>query len=195
MPYDAETKQKLQDLTKTLRATREELVEVMRAAGPEPVEDFTLIGPDGPATLSSLFGDKPDLLVTHNMGSSCPYCTLWADGFSGLQAHLEDRAAFVIVSPDTPEQQQTFAASRGWNFRMLSNADSGFTEAMGFTFEDDGKTWQMPGYSTFHKDDDGKITRIAHDMFGPGDHYNPVWHMFPLLAGGVNDWQPKFRYG
>ena len=49
--------------------------------------------------------------------------------------------------------------------------------------------------STFHKDADGTITRIAHDHFGPGDLYNPVWHMFPLLDGGVDGWQPKFRYG
>ena len=95
----------------------------------------------------------------------------------------------------TPEEQQAFAASRGWGMRMLSNGDSGFTEAPGFAYEQDGKTWQVPGYSTLRKAADGTITRIAKDAFGPGDFYNPVWHMFPLLDGGVDGWQPRIEYG
>lgn len=194
MPYSDGTKAKLQDLTQEIRAKRDEIVALLRAEGPESVEDFTLEGPDGPVSLSALFGDKTDLVVIHNMGRSCPYCTLWADGFNGLRRHIEDRAAFVIVSPDTPKQQQAFAESRGWDLRMVSNGESGFTEAMGFVVEEDGTTWTMPGFSTFRKAEDGSLTRIAHDHFGPGDHYNPVWHMFPLLDGGVDGWQPKFTY-
>lgn len=194
MARTEEIKATLQALHKEVRAKQAELVEVLRHAGPERVDDYTFDGPDGPVKLSELFGDKADLIVIHNMGGSCPYCTLWADGFNGLRAHFENRAAFVVVSPDTPEQQKAFAESRGWGMRMVSNGDSGFTEAMGYTVEQDGQTWQMPGYSTFHKDEDGVIRRIAHDHFGPGDLYNPVWHMFPLLADGANDWQPKFTY-
>ena len=44
------------------------------------------------------------------MGRGCSYCTLWADGFNGLRHHFEDRAAFVVVSPDTPEQQKAAGA-------------------------------------------------------------------------------------
>ena len=194
MAYSDEVKAKLQALEREVRTKRAELVQAMRAAGPEPVEDYTFQGPDGPVALSSLFGDKDDLIVIHNMGSSCPYCTLWADGFNGLRAHLEDRAAFVVTSPDDPATQQAFAQERGWTMRMLSHAGSGFSEAMGFTFEQEGRTWQMPGYSTFHKAADGSLTRVAYDHFGPGDAYNPLWHMFPLLADGVDDWQPRLGY-
>ncbi len=194
MLYPDETKTRLQALRQEIDAKRAEMIELMRAAGPEPVEDVALQGPDGPVRLSSLFGDKDDLIVIHNMGRGCPYCTLWADGFNGLRDHFEDRAAFVLVSPDTPEAQRAFAESRGWGMRMLSNGDSGFTEALGFAYEQDGRTWQVPGYSTLRKAADGTITRIAKDAFGPGDLYNPLWHMFPLLDGGVDGWQPKFTY-
>ncbi|MDA1195789.1 MAG: DUF899 family protein [Planctomycetota bacterium] len=194
MPRTAETKSKLQALHKALHATREEIVNVLRAEGPEPIRDYILAGPSGPVPLSSVFGEQDDLLVIHNMGSSCPYCTMWADGFEGLRKHLENRAALIVVSPDTPEQQAQFAARRGWGFRMLSNADSGFTAALGFEYEDGGRTYQMPGYSTLRRQPDGSIVRIAHDMFGPGDVYNAGWHMFPLLADGVAGWQPKFSY-
>lgn len=186
---------RLRTLDQEIRARQEEMITLRREQPPEPVEDFVLGGPGGErAPLSSLFGDKSDLIVVHNMGSSCPYCTLWADGFNGVARHLENRAAFVVVSPDTPDEQQTFAASRGWGFRMLSNGDSGFTEAMGYQGEKDGKRWVYPGFSTFRKRDDGSIVRIANAPFGPGDPYCGAWHLFDLLEGGVGDWRPKLSY-
>src|SRR6516164_9513796 len=60
------------------------------------------------------------------MGASCPYCTLWADGFNGLLPHIENRAAFVVASPDDPQAQEKFKASRGWRFPMVSHRDSTF---------------------------------------------------------------------
>jgi predicted dithiol-disulfide oxidoreductase (DUF899 family) len=93
--------------------------------------------------LSELFGDKADLFVIHNMGQSCPYCTLWADGFNGAYAHLSNRAAFVVSSPDTPEKQRKFAESRHWTFPMVSHEGTTFAEDMGY--HQDG-SW-MPGVS------------------------------------------------
>jgi len=39
---------------------------------------------NGKTDLSSLLADKKLLLVIHNMGQACRYCTLWADGFNGI---------------------------------------------------------------------------------------------------------------
>ena len=55
--------------------------------------------------LSELFGKKKDLIIIHNMGTACAYCTMWADGFNGVHKHLENRAGFVVVSNDKPELQ------------------------------------------------------------------------------------------
>ncbi len=78
------------------------------------VDDYELKNWEGGKTkLSELFGGKQDLIVVHNMGRQCPYCTMWADGFNGQRAHLEDRAAFVVVSPDSVKIQKEFAGSRG----------------------------------------------------------------------------------
>lgn len=85
---------------------KEKLSRLRRRLPKLEVEDYTLAGAGGEkATLSSLFGEKEDLIVIHNMGRSCPYCTMWADGFNGVLKHLENRAAFVVVSPDAPEGQ------------------------------------------------------------------------------------------
>jgi predicted dithiol-disulfide oxidoreductase (DUF899 family) len=187
--------QEIQSLTQEVMEKQAKLNELMRTRGDEPVADHTLLG-DGnaPVRLSDTFGSHTDLIVIHNMGRGCAYCTLWADGFVGLHPHLLNRAAFVVVSPDAPDVQKQFAESRGWPFRMPSNADSGFTEAMGYAVDQDGKQQWWPGFSTFRKKDDGSIVRVAHGYFGPGDAYCGIWHLFAALAGGAGDWRPEARY-
>ena len=144
--------------------------------------------------LSELFGASDDLIVIHNMGTSCSYCTLWGDGLNGWLPHFENRAAFAMVSPDSPEVQAAFAEERGWRFRMLSDAAKTFTDDMGFIRENEGERGPWPGYSTFHREQDGRILRVAYDSFGPGDPYCAVWHMLAHLDTGVDGWEPKFVY-
>lgn len=156
------------------------------------IEDYDLHGPGGEKVpLSSLFGDKDDLILIHNMGRGCPFCTMWADGFNGLLPHIENRAAFVVVSPDSPAEQAKFAASRGWNFRMLSARGTAFTRDLGFESRDGG---YQPGVSILHREKDGRIVRAAKGRFGPGDDFCSAWHFFDMLANGRAGWAPRFRY-
>lgn len=174
-----------------LEAAQEKYRAARAKVPPEVVRDYTLTGPGGvPVTLSSLFGERTELMVIHNMGKGCEYCTLWADGFNGVYQHLRDRAPFVVISPDAPEVQAAFAASRGWQFPMMSSMGTTFRADMGFENEEG----TMPGVSTFRKNADGTITHTAKDMLGPGDDYCAVWHLFDLLPDGVNGWEPKFTY-
>jgi predicted dithiol-disulfide oxidoreductase (DUF899 family) len=179
-------------LTDQIEALKRRLSEARRRRPPEPVADYTLQeSRGGPVRLSDLFGNRNDLLVVHNMGRGCVYCTLWADGFNGLLDHLQDRTAFVVATPDDPATQQQFAASRNWRFRMVSTAGSQFSEDMGF--EVDGAP--MPGVSAFQRTADGAILRTGFDSFGPDDDYSPPWRLFDLLASGRGEWEPRYRYG
>ncbi|MDE0481958.1 MAG: DUF899 family protein [Candidatus Poribacteria bacterium] len=158
---------------------------------PEEVPDYVFKGSDEKnIKLSEMFDDKEDLIIIHNMGISCSYCTLWADGFNGMLQHLESRAAFVVVSPDSPEVQAAFAKKRGWQFKMYSSEGTTFTENMGFK----RGNGYLPGVSTFHKKTDDKITQISKANFGPGDPFCATWHLFDLLANGTNGWEPAFKY-
>lgn len=189
------TDQELQALYEEIDAKQKQLAAMLKSEEPEAVEDYTFAGPDGKTVkLSALFGDKDDLILVHNMGSGCSYCTLWADGFNGVVPHLLDRAGFVAVSPDAPEKQQAFASSRDWRFPMVSDQEQRFTKDMGFLGEHDGKTMTMPGFSTFKKNADGSIVRIGRSFFGPGDLYSGIWHLFAMLDGGAGDWHPKLTY-
>jgi len=127
----AEYRRQIADLRDKMRETR-------AAAEPEEVPDYVFTNSNGAVRLSELFGDKPDLIVIHNMGASCPHCTLWADGFNGIYDHLANRAAFVLSSPDAPDNQKRFATSRGWRFPMVSHNGTTFAADMGYRSEDGG---------------------------------------------------------
>jgi predicted dithiol-disulfide oxidoreductase (DUF899 family) len=178
----AQYRQQISDLRAKMR-------DLQQSVEPAEVSDYTFSTRDGPVRLSQLFGDKDSLFVIHNMGAGCSYCTLWADGFNGLLPHIENRAAFVIASPDPPEAQEKFRAARNWRFRMVSHRDTTFAADMGY--RSDGG-WR-PGVSVFKKRG-GKIVRVADTGFEPSDDFCSLWHFLDLLPEGAADWKPKFKY-
>lgn len=186
----AEMTAKIEELEKEIKERKQELAKLRREAAGEPVQDYELKTPNGKVKLSELFAGKKDLILIHNMGKGCRYCTLWADGFNGLHRHLENRAGFVLVSPDPPEVQQEFAGGRGWQFPIASAHESSFPEDLGF--KQDGKYW--PGVSVFRRQDDGSIVRVARSYFGPGDNFCAIWDLFDLLPDGPNGWEPQYSY-
>lgn len=170
---------KLRKLSEEIAELRKKYIKISAKQAKMDVTDYVLKDTEGKdVMLSEMFGDKDNLILVHNMGKACSYCTLWADGFSGEAYYIEKKAAFVLVSPDTPEVQKEFAASRGWKFRTYSAAGTTFIADMGYYTEAEG---YWPGVSVFHKDAEGKITRVSKDYFGPGDFYSAPWHFFDLL--------------
>lgn len=184
-----ETARQVAAYRQQIAAIREKMRAAQEAVEPQEVRDYELAGAHGKVRLSALFGGKDMLFVIHNMGTGCPYCTLWADGFNGVYDHLRDRAAFVLSSPDAPEKQRAFAAGRGWRFPMVSHQGTSFAADMGYM--DDGRP--MPGVSVFKRKGD-KVLRVADTSFSPGDDFCGVWHLFDLIPEGAAGWQPKFRY-
>lgn len=167
---------------------KKRLTEERGKIAPQPVGDYTFRRPDGSSvTLSELFGDKSDLLLVHNMGRSCPYCTLWADGFRGVAQHVAGRAAFALSSPDEPAVLGEFAKARGWNFPVVSISGTSFAADLGFE-PNPGEFW--PGVSAFRRREDGGVERVSCSFFGPGDDFCAVWPFFDLLADGANGWEP-----
>src|SRR6185312_8327527 len=107
-----ETSQRLAQYRAEIAGLRKKMRPLQQEIEPQEVPDYDFSTGAGTARLSELFGDKDSLFVVHNMGAGCPYCTLWADGFNGVLPHLENRAAFVVTSPDAPATQEKFKAGR-----------------------------------------------------------------------------------
>lgn len=168
---------------------KQKLSDAIAALPADPVEDWRLSRLDGTGVnLSELFGEKTELLVIHNMGRGCPYCSLWGDAMIGIAKHLQQRCSFVLCSNDPPEIIEEFRELRGWDFPCVSGYGSGFALAMGYT-DENGKP--LPGVSAFHKQADGSLVRTGHSSFGPGDGFCGVWPMLDLIHGGKGDWEPS----
>jgi predicted dithiol-disulfide oxidoreductase (DUF899 family) len=175
-----------------LQTAQKNLLEAQKRSGGERMsQPYAFTTPDGRVlTLSQLFGDKTDLLVIHNMGEHCSYCMMWADALSSSTDHIASRSALWLTNNDTPAQLGAFQQQRAWRFPVASARGTSFTSdcQMGKP----GDWW--PGVSAFHKSPDGTITRVASSLFGPGDLFNPVWHLFALLHDGANGWKPARSY-
>lgn len=191
MHHNAEIYKSIEALQAEITRKQEEIKLLRAQLAPIKIEDYTLINPEGVSVkLSELFGTSNQLLIIHNMGKRCTYCTLWADNLNGVTKPLADAVPFVLVSPDTPEAQKEFAASRGWQFPMLSAAGTDFIARMGFEPKPGAFN---PGVSVLLKKEDG-LYQAATDSFGPGDPYCSVWHFLDLLPQGHGNWQPKYVY-
>jgi predicted dithiol-disulfide oxidoreductase (DUF899 family) len=175
-----ETTEKLATYRKEIEALRAKMRDLQEAVEPEAVDDYEF----------AAAGDNDTLIAIHNMGKSCPACTMWADGYNGLIAHLQSRAAFVVTTPDDPKTQAEFAKSRGWRFRMLSHQGSNFADDMGYRGQQGGF---LPGISVFQKKD-GRIVRVSDQRLGPGDDFCSVYHFFDMIPEGPAEWRPRFTY-
>lgn len=143
------------------------------------VEDYELTRSDGTkARLSALFGEKSQLVLVHNMGKACPYCTMWADGFNALWRNVAEKAAFALVNNDPAAEQARVVAARGWSFPVLSARGTTLFQDLGFA---DAKGDWYPGVTTLLRTKGGAIERYAGAPFGPGDKFNSVFSFFELL--------------
>ncbi|MEA2551940.1 MAG: hypothetical protein QOJ65_116 [Fimbriimonadaceae bacterium] len=187
-----ETKTEIEKLQEEIEQKKKQLAELRRAQPAQPVEDYTFDTPHGEVRLSELFNGRTDLLIIHNMGESCRYCMLWADGLNGVLPHLENRTSVVMVNPDPVDQQQRFALSRGWKFHIVRDTSGDFSKAMGMHGQEAGSFW--PGATGLTKEADGTIRRVASAPFGEGDDFCATWHLLDLLADGWNKWEPQYTY-
>ncbi|MGO4937524.1 DUF899 family protein [Fundicoccus sp. Sow4_H7] len=125
-----------------------------------------------------LFGDHKALIVIHNMGKHCQYCTAWADGLNGVAPVVQRHASIVLSTPDVPEVQTEFRKQRGWTMPMVSVSENSFADDMDFL---KNNTDYQPGLSVFVRDEQDQIIRVNSADFGPSDNFGILWHLFDLL--------------
>ena len=177
----AKIEKQLFELTTKLNELR------MNNSGDE-VANYTFSTLDGNVTLLELFGESDRLLVIHNMGQGCRYCTLWADGFNGFVPHLESAMSVVLVSRDAPELQRTFANSRNWRFRLASHGGSKYIQEQ--TVVEGSKN--MPG--VVYERNGNRVTRKNAAEFGPGDLFCSIWNLLGMAGFNDTNWTPQYNY-
>lgn len=180
---------KIADIQRQILELTNKLNVLQLASTGEEVANYTFDTLAGECTLRDLFGENDLLLVIHNMGEACRYCTLWADGLNGFVPHLESAMSVVLVSKDEPSKQRQFANSRGWRFRLASHGGGDYSREQ--TVMDGADN--MPGAVVYERKGD-KITRKNSSAFGPGDLYCSMWGLLGLAGLGEATWTPQYRY-
>jgi predicted dithiol-disulfide oxidoreductase (DUF899 family) len=162
----------------------------LRAESPgTEVKNYLFSTLNGQSTLLELFGDQDKLLLIHNMGQGCRYCTLWGDGLNGFVPHLESAMALALVSKDAPELQRRFANSRGWRFQLASHGGGDYITEQ--TVMEGAEN--MPGAVVYERRGDA-IFRKNSCVFGPGDLYCSIWPFLGMAGMSESDWTPQFKY-
>jgi predicted dithiol-disulfide oxidoreductase (DUF899 family) len=181
--------EKICELEKGLLETKKQISELRKDLPPEEVKDYELTDLNGKKiTFLSLFAGHNELLLVHNMGPQCPYCTLWADGFRTLKPYFNSRCSFVLETDRFHEEIKKIKEERSWDFDVVSSFETTLKKDLGFQDE----KMNFPGVSSFYKED-GKIFRHATAPFGPGDDFCSIWGLLSLLKDQSIEWQPKYN--
>ncbi len=150
------------------------------------VKDYVFTTLNGKLALSEMFAGKETLMLIHNMGTSCDYCTLWADGFNGFLPHLNSIFSVYLVSKNSPQEQDAFKHARAWNFDMASHGGGEYIKEQSVLAGEEN----LPGV-VFYQIKDGKPQRKNSAIFGPGDDYCSMWSLLSLAGVSENEWAPK----
>ena len=176
------TELEIYELTRKLNTLRQD-----REGAEVPDYEFKTLS--GTTTLKSLFAGRDKLMLIHNMGQGCRYCTLWADGLNPFLPHLESVMSVVLVSRDDPESQRRMANDRGWRFRTASHGGGKYIQEQSVQ---EGQS-NYPGVVLYVLKG-GKILRKNATAFGPYDQFCSAWNFLSLAGLDEESWTPQFRY-
>ena len=165
------------------------LNKLRQAASGGEVRNYRFATQSGEVSLLDLFGARDTLLLIHNMGQGCRYCTLWADGFNGFLPHLESAMSVVLVSKDAPELQRRFANSRGWRFRLASHGGGDYMIEQ--SVQEGGGN--MPGAVVYTREGN-TVRRKNAVVFGPNDRFCSAWNLLAMAGLDEGSWTPQFNY-
>jgi predicted dithiol-disulfide oxidoreductase (DUF899 family) len=201
-----EARKQLLDEEKDLTRRRDALAAKRRALPWVRVDKpYRFDGPEGEASLSDLFGPRRQLIVYHFMFAPewerpCKSCSFWADGVSGILAHLEQRDTRFVAISRAPRAKLAARANRaGYAFPWYSSGASDFNYDFGVSFRPEdvaagkatynytpysGGMSDLPGISTFVKGADGAVYH-AYSCFARGlDMANLAYHYLDLTPLG-----------
>ena len=180
---------RIRELEMKIYELGQELHALRKVQTVQEVPNYSFQTLEGSTSLGELFGEQDTLLVIHNMGQGCRYCTLWADGINAFLPHLETAVGVVLVSRDAPALQRRLANERGWRFRMASHGGGDYIREQS-TEPDQGNA---PGVACYRREGD-RIVKLGTSRFGPGDQYCSIWHLLSLAGLGTEDWTPQYSY-
>jgi predicted dithiol-disulfide oxidoreductase (DUF899 family) len=174
--------------------------------GGEIPQDFEVVSEQGPARISSLFGNKSTLMVYSMMygpqrKEPCPMCTSFLSSWNGTAVNLRERIAMVVTARSPIERLIEYRHQRGFaNLSFVSDTAGEYTRT--YVNPEDA---DVPGLSVFHRRD-GIIrhfysVEMGPSMADPGQDPrgapdpDPLWLMLDWTPEGRGtNWYPRLNY-
>jgi predicted dithiol-disulfide oxidoreductase (DUF899 family) len=169
---------------------------------------YVFEGPHGEATLAGLFEGRSQLIVYHFMftasqNAGCPHCSLRADGFNGVNTHLNQRdVTMVAVSRAPYAKLAAYQKRMGWTFPWYSSGDTDFnfdhnvsftpeamaqgTTVFNFTKQHPGNA-EREGHSVFVKDKQDRVFRTYSCYARGNEPFNIHYHYLDLVPKGRDE--------
>lgn len=171
---------------------------------------------DGEKTLGDLFESRSQLIVQHFMmgpdwDAGCPSCSFWADGYSGMTPHIEQRdITFVVASRAPMERINAYKARMGWDFTWVSSMGSDFNFDFGVSATEEqldggemtynyrtgpARMAELHGTSVFARNKDGHVFH-TYSTYGRGlDPMNNAYAYIDLTPKGRDEGGLPFSMG
>jgi predicted dithiol-disulfide oxidoreductase (DUF899 family) len=133
-------------------------------------KDYVFDGPRGKQSLADLFDGRNQLVVYHFMfapeaKAGCPHCSLRADGFDGIQVHLNQRdVTMVCVSRAPYAALAAYQQRMGWHFNWLSSGGNEFNRDY-FVYFTPEELAARRAYFNYAMQNPGPADREGHSVF------------------------------
>ena len=144
----------------------------------------------GSATLADMFRGRSQLLVYHFMfgpdySAGCPSCSSIADGFNGIEVHLENHdVALTAVSRAPLAKLQPFKQRMGWTFPWASSAGSDFNADFNVWFTPEQQRAGIE-YNFRHEAPTPQIVATKMQDWTPDGDENPAAQMAATTGSDV----------
>jgi predicted dithiol-disulfide oxidoreductase (DUF899 family) len=161
-------------------------------------KEYLLDGAKGKQTLAELFDGRSQLIVYHFMfapgaKAGCPHCSLRADGFDGIQPHLNQRDVTMICVSRAP--YETLAAYRermGWHFTWVSSGGNEFNRDYYVYFTPEELAAKR-AYFNYTMQNPGPADREGHSVFVKGVN-GEVYHTYSCYDRGNDNLNIHYAY-
>jgi predicted dithiol-disulfide oxidoreductase (DUF899 family) len=161
-------------------------------------KNYVFDGPKGKETLADLFEERSQLVIYHfmfgpNNEAGCPHCSLRADGFNGINVHLNHRDVTMIAVSRAPyEKLAAYKKRMGWTFKWVSSGDTDFNfdYRVAFTPEEMAK---KKAFFNYAMQDPGPPDREGHSVFFR-DKRGDIFHSYSCYARGNDMLNIHYHY-
>ena len=128
-----------------------------------------------------------------NAEAGCPHCSLRADGFNGVNVHLNHRDVTMIAVSRAPYPKlAAYQRRMGWNFPWYSSHDSDFNFDYHVSFRPEAFA-QKKAFYNFKIQDPQAPEREGHSVFYKSDA-DAVFHCYSCYDRGNDMLNIHYHY-